>query len=493
MENTQAFDIERLRRSSAKDTSNVAKARLGQYFTPAPVASFMASLFKATQLRDCRLLDAGAGVGSLTHAFLQRAVRTDFRFNQINIDAYEQDYSLAESFHTMLANAPLPANGQLHIGDFIERAVEIIQFAPEDRFTHAILNPPYKKLESTSRARALLRAIGLETVNLYSAFVGLALELLRPNGQLVAIIPRSFCNGPYYRPFREWVLQRAAIHHIHLFAARDKAFSDDGVLQENVILLMEREGMQNQVVVSTSGDDTLADLQQRTFEFGHIVPAIDNPERFIHIPTGETALAPSPSARFTLSELGLHVSTGPIVDFRLSEHLRGMPGEGDVPLLYPAHFGSEGVTWPKAESKKPNAIARNNDTERWLYPSGCYCIVRRVSSKEEPRRVVASVLTPEDVGDSAVVGLENHLNVIHAGRKGLPIALAKGLAVWLNTSEIDKLFRQFNGHTQVNATDLRNMRFPSIQVLTQLGEWIDGFEGVATQEQLDAQARAMVS
>ena len=52
-------------------------------------------------------------------------------------------------------------------------------------------------------------------------------------GQIVAIIPRSFCNGPYYRSFRDFILERAAIKQIHLFGSRNKAFMDDNVLQEN--------------------------------------------------------------------------------------------------------------------------------------------------------------------------------------------------------------------------------------------------------------------
>lgn len=103
-------------------------------------------------------------------------------------------------------------------------------------FSHAILNPPYKKIRSESEHRLILRRLGIETVNLYAAFVALSLLLLRRGGQLVAIIPRSFCNGPYYRPFREFLLARAAIRHIHLFASRNKTFKDDDVLQENIIV-----------------------------------------------------------------------------------------------------------------------------------------------------------------------------------------------------------------------------------------------------------------
>lgn len=38
------------------------KSALGQFFTPAPVARFMASLFPPSAIQQCFLLDAGAGV-----------------------------------------------------------------------------------------------------------------------------------------------------------------------------------------------------------------------------------------------------------------------------------------------------------------------------------------------------------------------------------------------------------------------------------------------
>jgi hypothetical protein len=91
--------------------------------------------------------------------------------------------------------------------------------------------------------------VGIETVNLYSAFVALAVAQAAPGGQIVAIIPRSFCNGPYYRPFRDFILEPAAIRHMHLFDSRSKAFKDDEVLQENIIIRLERGGQ------TRAGDD----------------------------------------------------------------------------------------------------------------------------------------------------------------------------------------------------------------------------------------------
>jgi adenine-specific DNA-methyltransferase len=71
-----------------------------------------------------------------------------------------------------------------------------------------------------------------------------------------------------------------------------------------------------------------------------------------------------------------------------------------------------------------------------------------------------------------VVGFENHLNYFHRRGRGLRLKLARGLAAFLNSTMVDQYFRQFSGHTQVNATDLRNMRYPDRGQLERIGSLI---------------------
>lgn len=450
------------------------KAELGQFMTPASIARFMASLFPASTLQTSRLLDAGAGMGALTAAFLERWAADGFGFAHVEACAYEIDADMRRYLAQTLAGfaGRVDVRTEIRSADFIEDAAELCRQPHRVGFTHAILNPPYKKINTSSTHRHLLRTAGIETVNLYSAFVALAVALAAPGGQIVAIIPRSFCNGPYYRPFREFVMARAALRHMHLFASRSKAFKDDDVLQENIIIRLEREGRQGEVTVSTSTDDTFTDLVSHEYPFRRIVLP-DDAERFIHVPTTpeRAAIEIAPSIRFSLADLGVKVSTGPVVDFRVREHVRAMPQAGTVPLLYSGHFIDGGTEWPQPGMKKPNAIERNAATEKWLYPNGSYCVVRRFSSKEERRRIVASVVDPAAFDGAPMLGFENHLNVFHADKHGLPKALAAGLAAFLNTTAVDDYFRGFNGHTQVNATDLKQMKYPSRDALMALGEW----------------------
>jgi tRNA1(Val) A37 N6-methylase TrmN6 len=483
-----------VRREVAPRITQKRKAEFGQFMTPSCVARFMASLFPPSPLRTCRLLDAGAGVGALSCAFLDRWVRGGFDFESVEATAYEIDDGLCGYLARHLAGYSR-VTPRIVVGDYIELATANDLFAAKQSsgHTHAILNPPYRKIGSNSAHRLALRRVGIETVNLYSAFVALAVAGAAPGGQIVAIIPRSFCNGPYYRPFRDFILERAAICHLHLFESRNKAFKDDEVLQENIILRLERGGRQGPVTVSTSTDDSFSDLVTHVHPFARIVFP-DDPERFIHVPVtvGESAIERSPAVRYSLADIGVKVSTGPIVDFRLKAHLRDMPVTGAVPLLYSGHLRGTGTVWPAPGSKKPNAILRNAETERWLYPNGFYCAVRRFSSKEEKRRVMAGVVDPAAFGDHSVLGFENHMNLFHEDRHGLPEALARGLAVFLNTTAVDEYFRRFNGHTQVNATDLKRMKYPSRDALIRLGEWAMQQETLM-QDQIDTRLETLAA
>jgi len=416
-----------------------------------------------------RLLDAGAGVGSLTAAFIDAHQGVPIR-----VEAWEVDPTLREYLNATLSQcAPMTAvvDTVVHSDDFIETAVWNLSMGTGQRFSRAILNPPYRKIGSQSRHRLLLRQAGIETVNLYSAFLALAILLMEKGGEIVAIVPRSFCNGPYYRPFRKLLLDHCAIRRLHVFAARNQAFSDDDVLQENIIIKLERGGQQSEVVVSDCHDGAFADYRELSLDFSRIVSPAD-PESFIHVPSLDVQDRLD-SSLFTcsLKEIGLEVCTGPVVDFRLREHCRAQSETGTVPLLYAHHFPAGRLAFPVEHRKKPNAILDNENTRRWLMPRGDYVLTKRFSAKEEKRRVVAFVVAPAAL-TAPFIGFENHLNVFHVGRKGMDRETARGLALFLNSTLVDACFRAFSGHTQVNATDLRQMRYPTRDQLRCFGRAI---------------------
>ena len=69
-------------------------------------------------------------------------------------------------------------------------------------------------------------------------------------------------------------------------------------------------------------------------------------------------------------------------------------------------------------------------------------------------------------------------------QNGLSPELAKGMAVYLNSTLFDEYLRQFNGHTQVNASDLRNLKYPSPEVLARLGANVND-DDFPSQQKID--------
>ncbi|MBI1984459.1 MAG: adenine methyltransferase, partial [Acidobacteria bacterium] len=151
-------------------------------------------------------------------------------------------------------------------------------------------------------------------------------------------------------------------------------------------------------------------------------------------------------------------------------------------LIYPCHFKQGFVEWPNGKTRKPNALALGPRADELVVPEGHYVLTKRFSTKEERRRIVAAVYDPARV-PAPQVAFENHVNYFHTRGSGLPVVLAKGLAAYLNSSLVDTYFRQFSGHTQVNASDLRSLPYPTRSALVALGRRIG--KCFPAQEELD--------
>jgi len=488
-------EIDQARQAARANLEDTLRRERGQFLTPLPVAAFMAALF-AKPRKELRLLDAGAGAGILSAATIVAYINrvkpprfiklTAFEIDPVLLPFLRHSYALCAS---ACEKKGIEFSCEILQKDFIEEAVNILRadmFAPaKENYNISIVNPPYSKISNDPRTRQLLSSVGIETSNLYTAFLALIARLLNKGGELVAITPRSFCNGPYFRPFRQQFLDNISLRRLHLFESRRAAFKDDAVLQETIITHGVRTTEHpNRVTISKSDGTTIESLSQCTRAYSDVVSLQDS-ERIIHITsTAVQARCRREITQFnnTLHDLNLTVSTGRVVDFRSREYLRASPGQNTVPLIYPCHFNGGYIDWPKLTGRKPNAIIRNQATESLLIPAGVYVLVKRFSSKEQKRRVVACIYEPSRI-NADFLGFENHVNYFHSEGHGIPLDVAQGLAAFLNSTAVDVFFRQFNGHTQVNASDLKRLRFPSRAALARLGLVLKG--QMPEQETLD--------
>lgn len=447
----ELIDLLRIRVNGLLDKNK--KVNLAQFMTPSNIADYMASLF--TNKNGC-LLDCGAGIGSLTMAVLRNR-------NLIisDVDCWELDDFMIGFLTENLNKINIGYN--IYNSNFIEDSIDNIIKNAYKKYDYIISNPPYKKLRANSRERKLLSKVGIDAANLYSAFISLSILMLKDEGELVAIIPRSFCNGVYYKSFRDFILKYCSIEYIHIFNSRDSLFSDDNVLQENIIIKLKKKSQSSIVNVCYSEKDDFYNKKINTYDFKDIVFSEDE-NKFIRIPIEKNNKIPF---YLSLDDLNLSVSTGPVVDFRIKEHLEKSITDLNYPLIYPHHFKNGRLIYPQ-NHKKPNAINLVKDTKNKLLPADSYYVViNRFSPKENKRRIIANLIPPQD---KEFIAIENHLNFFHFNKKGLDEKLAKGITCYLSSSLVDDFFRTFSGHTQVNVGDLKNISYPNKEQLIWLGE-----------------------
>jgi len=424
-------------------------------------------------------------VGTLLIAIVEQLLGRKRPPKSISITAFEIEPSFIPYLHeiltkltALLLDAGISAEYIVREEDFIAASVEnlsedMFTRRSADNYSHAILNPPFRKLNTDSMEKKLLERVGVDCTNLYAAFVWLTAMQLSADGQFSAVTPRSFCNGPYFRPFREGMLKLVSLDRFLLIEERDLAFAADAVLQETVLYHGTKNHKdQASVTVETAFGAGLLDVISRRVPTEQVIHENDEDLVFHLVSDEHQNSVKSEMERLpcSLEQLDLRISTGRVVDFRAREHLRKMPGAETVPLIYPQHVRGRAVAWPLPDSKKANALYRGEETSSLLVPMGNYVLLKRFTSKEESRRLVATLFTNQDAFRGAEqVGFENHLNYYHAHGDSVEPALARGLSVFLNSAAVDEYFRQFSGHTQVNAADLRNLRYPTHDQLAELG------------------------
>jgi adenine-specific DNA-methyltransferase len=498
-ENLTAY-AERLSSLYSESCKISARKNIGQFFTPKEISLFMAGKFNVYQ-KELRVLDPGAGTGTLTAAMCERLVAVEGKL-KITTDVYENDEGIMPFLERTLSTCKkeLKKHGKeldytIHNEDFVKAnmnaGISNKLYPTKDPelelYDFVISNPPYFKLGKDQMSKSMRMLAALHP-NIYALFITVAISKLKPNGEAVFITPRSFCSGTYYNNFRWHLLNTATIKDIHLFESRKEVFHDD-VLQESVIMKFKKENQTKnmQVIISISKTGKLSGIREMKSEYDDIVYKKGH-QIFIRIPDSKEdvkILHTIDKWPNFITDLGLEISTGPIIDFRSKEYLIDKPnGKAYAPLLWMHNMKDFKIEWPAYKKGKASAILISSKSARLLVPMKNYVLVKRFSSKEQARRLYAVPFLKSDL-DAQSLGIENHVNYIHKVNGNMSADEAIGLAAILNTTLIDRYFRALNGNTQVNATDMRNMPLPSLEKICLIGKIISTHKGNPTEAQFD--------
>ena len=112
------------------------------------------------------------------------------------------------------------------------------------------------------------------------------------------------------------------------------------------------------------------------------------------------------------------------------------------------------------------------DKKSYLQENGDFLIVKRFTSKEEPRRLQCGIYLKKKYDKFEYISTQNKVNFIKCDSP----CVTYGLYVLLNSTLYDCYYRILNGSTQVNSTEINQMPIPERQVIEEMGKELMHYE-----------------
>ena len=154
-----------------------------------------------------------------------------------------------------------------------------------------------------------------------------------------------------------------------------------------------------------------------------------------------------------LSDFGLKAATGKIQFDKYREYARPASADGLCRLMWAENI----QRYTLRESTKRVGKEWLANEIKWKVPpniTGTGIVTQRVSANEQPRRIIATLLSSESSGDTLTYS-ENHTNFIRVEDDSIGCFLIAAL----NSSPIEFAFRRLNSNTQVSAGELNGCLF----------------------------------
>lgn len=477
----------------AKSVTTQHKKDNGQFFTPTEIAHFMAGLTKQTQDK-LKILDPGCGTAILSSSLIETLAKRNDNLKEIELIVYETDkdilpYTQAtlDYLGKWLKKNKIKFITTLDTNDFVLENKECFEqsatlfFEPKNAIYDIVIsNPPYFKIPKEDKRATVAKSIVWGQPNIYSIFMMVSAKLLKNDGELIFITPRSFASGNYFRAFREAFFQEIEIEQIHLFGSRTDTFGRDDILQETLILKGKKQKINGHLpsvrVTHSNGARDIKNYTEKIYKTSELID-FNSKEKIIHLPANETedkVIKLFKSWAGSLNQYDIQISTGPVVSFRATQYLHEQYSNETVflvPLYQLINTAKMRFEWPVSKKNKPQYIELCKETKSLLLPNKNYIFLRRFSAKDDKSRLVA---TPYfvDIIQAEFIGVENHLNYIYRPKGHLDRNEILGLSALLNSNLFDTYFRTFNGNINVSATELREMPLPPLEDIKQIGNQI---------------------
>ena len=334
-------------------------------------------------------------------------------------------------------------------------------FGVSGGFDVVIGNPPYVVIKD-QQLRELYKEGVYGRMNTYGLFIQRGLQLACANGQLTFINPRTLLTDRYFTNLRKVIRQSSQLKSVVLISDRHNTF--ESVLQECIILHLDRKATSPKAYMvgtrSISRPGDLTDPQSLSLISSERVLLGNEYDGAFYIGTSEfdyQVFEKMNAIGVKLAAWALKAETGKIQFDKYQEYVQTNNANGACRLV-----------WAENVQRYALAPTARRAGKEWLKKSitgvispsitGAGIVTQRTTANEQPRRIIATLLTPKSVGSNQVYS-ENGTNFIPLGTDNHRAAF---LVAALNSSLVEFLFRRLNSNVHVSAGELNALPFPPL-------------------------------
>ena len=371
------------------------RKELGQYFTPRSVIKKLLEKIPKG-VRGLRIVDPACGTGE----FL---IGAESYFSEPVLYGMEIDERLVD-----LARKNIP---MAHI----EQA-DTLKIDQKGVYDVVVGNPPYFEFKPDRETKDRYAEVISGRPNIFSFFIKLGIEMLKPGGYLAYVLPPSMNNGAYFSKLRKYIIENAEIEHLEILDD-EKLFHS---AQQTTMLLVLRKGTNNGKYIFKKNGITI---------FAEDLEALE--KMF--------------SGKSSLRESGFSVSTGQVVWNQNKELLTEEKAEGEI-LIWSHNITEEGLV---LNNKNKKQYVRKNNPD-----VGPAIVVNRIVGKVSGGTLRAALVP---VGQRFFA--ENHVNVIKSRAGKEDMGRLEWLLGELKKGENLEVVKHVTGNTQLSKNELENL-FP---------------------------------